>query len=244
VSGERDEFSQNTKRLLQGRVANLCSNPACRKNTSGPNADNSKVSIVGVAAHISAAAQGGPRFNSLLTTEDRKDFSNGIWLCQNCARLIDVDAEIYNENVLVEWKIQGEAHARKLLERSNSSLEIQPENMEGQLSCPHCNTPCLWGQSVCAGCQAEIYYQETPQERELWARSGCGLGLVIGLLCIEPITHVLQVLFPGNQSNFAVITYYLIAILGCSFIGLISGYFSLKKYVVGRDVQFVRYSLR
>ncbi|MBU5676819.1 hypothetical protein KQI88_10350 [Alkaliphilus sp. MSJ-5] len=42
------------------RVAYICSNPGCGKLTSGPHSDSSKASIIGVAAHITAASKGGP----------------------------------------------------------------------------------------------------------------------------------------------------------------------------------------
>src|SRR4051812_16178668 len=40
-----------------------CSNPACRKPTSGPLEDPAKAINIGVAAHITAAAPDGPRYN-------------------------------------------------------------------------------------------------------------------------------------------------------------------------------------
>lgn len=45
----------------------------------------------GVAAHITAASPGGARYDAALTPEARADIGNGIWLCQNHARLIDND---------------------------------------------------------------------------------------------------------------------------------------------------------
>jgi hypothetical protein len=41
---------------------------------------------VGEAAHISAAAPGGKRYDSSLTPEERRAPSNGIWLCELCAK--------------------------------------------------------------------------------------------------------------------------------------------------------------
>src|SRR5713101_2602138 len=84
----RDEFSQAVKRALAQRVALLCSNPACRAATSGPQRNPSKAVNVGVAAHITGAAPGGPRYDARMSEKDRRSASNGIWLCQNCAKLI------------------------------------------------------------------------------------------------------------------------------------------------------------
>jgi ribosomal protein L37AE/L43A len=47
---------------------------------------------IGVAAHISGAAPGGPRYDASMSSEARKSINNGIWLCANCARLVDGDA--------------------------------------------------------------------------------------------------------------------------------------------------------
>ncbi len=89
---KRDEFTSSTKDLLANRVGRRCSNPNCRKLTCGANDNPSKITNIGVAAHICAAAEGGPRFDSNMTSEERKAFDNGIWLCQNCAKLIDSDS--------------------------------------------------------------------------------------------------------------------------------------------------------
>lgn len=57
----RDEFSQQIKRALADRVAWKCSYPGCREITIGPGSSNDKhVLRLGVAAHISAASEGGP----------------------------------------------------------------------------------------------------------------------------------------------------------------------------------------
>jgi len=85
----RDNFDENTKEILARRVGHRCSNPNCRKLTSGPQTDETKAVNIGVAAHITAASEGGPRYDNLMSTEERKSIENGVWLCQNCAKLID-----------------------------------------------------------------------------------------------------------------------------------------------------------
>jgi hypothetical protein len=64
-----------------------------------------------VAAHITAAAVSGPRFDAALTVEQRRSVENGIWLCQNCAKLVDNDPARYSVRVLSEWKDRAEASA-------------------------------------------------------------------------------------------------------------------------------------
>ena len=90
-SSIRDDFPPATKRSLAERVSFLCSNPDCRAPTSGPQVTNSKSMNVGVAAHITAAAQGGPRYEPSLSPDERASATNGIWLCQNCAKMVDND---------------------------------------------------------------------------------------------------------------------------------------------------------
>lgn len=95
---------------LAKRAGFKCSNPDCRKPTSGPGADGGTVNL-GVAAHITAASAGGPRFNEHLTTEGRRAAENGIWLCQQCSRLVDADDSAYEVADLIEWKTFAEAAA-------------------------------------------------------------------------------------------------------------------------------------
>jgi hypothetical protein len=73
----RDDFPDAMKRTLAVRVNSCCSNPDCRASTSGPQADASKAVNDGVAAHITAAALGGPRYDPTLTREQRTDITNG-----------------------------------------------------------------------------------------------------------------------------------------------------------------------
>jgi len=107
----RDDFSTPTKGLLAKRVGYVCSNPECRRRTSGPQANPAGVVNIGVAAHITAASPGGPRFDDTLTPEQRTDSSNGIWLCQTCAKLIDNDAGRFDRTVLEGWKRAAERAA-------------------------------------------------------------------------------------------------------------------------------------
>jgi hypothetical protein len=115
----RDDFNEKTKEILARRVGFRCSNPNCRKLTSGPQKDTSKVVNIGVAAHITAASKGGPRYDARLSSDERKSTDNGIWLCQNCAKLIDNDEQRYTSDLLIDWKKLSEQAA--LLEIENLS---------------------------------------------------------------------------------------------------------------------------
>ncbi len=107
----RDDFPESVKRLLAFRVSTTCSNPGCQADTSGPEVDPRKAVNVGVAAHITSAAPGGPRFNPDLTPEQRSSAENGIWLCQTCSKLVDDDVIAYPEKVLRAWKDLAEHYA-------------------------------------------------------------------------------------------------------------------------------------
>ncbi|MDA8019302.1 MAG: hypothetical protein MPN21_17820 [Thermoanaerobaculia bacterium] len=72
---------------------------------------------IGVAAHITAASERGPRYEPSLSSEERRDLENGIWLCQNCGKLIDSDISRYSIAKLGEWKSDAEAAAARALEQ-------------------------------------------------------------------------------------------------------------------------------
>lgn len=73
--------------------------------------------IVLVAAHVSAASPGGPRYDPRLTPEQRASIDNGIWVCQNCAKLIDNDPERFTTTVLADWKRAAEEEALREIGR-------------------------------------------------------------------------------------------------------------------------------
>jgi len=116
----RDEFPARIKEELAKRVGFLCSNPACRQPTSGPQSEPSGSVNIGVAAHITAASSGGPRFDDGLSSAERQSATNGIWLCQLCAKLVDSDVFKYTQAKLVEWKRDAELAAARALEKRRS----------------------------------------------------------------------------------------------------------------------------
>jgi hypothetical protein len=127
----RDDFDKETKEVLARRVGSHCSNPKCKKLTSGPQVDPTKALNIGVAAHITAASPNGPRFDPNCTAEERKSANNGIWLCQNCAKLVDNDTQRYPADLLREWKIVAETAALVELEQQRvADLLIRPQGAE------------------------------------------------------------------------------------------------------------------
>lgn len=124
----REDFAVGTKDELAKRVGYLCANPACRQSTSGPQAEPTGTVNIGVAAHITAAASGGPRFDALLLPQERASSENGIWLCQTCAKLIDSDSSRFTVERLREWKSTAAwATGSTLLSRVITSSACSPQ---------------------------------------------------------------------------------------------------------------------
>ena len=99
----RDDFPERVKRVLRERVAGVCSNPDCRTPTYGPKGADKSFHI-GHVAHICAAAPGGPRYDERMTSEERRSFDNGIWVCSGCSPKIDGDPLSFSKELLREWK--------------------------------------------------------------------------------------------------------------------------------------------
>lgn len=111
----RDDFKAATVERLGERVSYRCSNPECLAQTIGPNWDDDRTTSIGVAAHITAASPGGPRYDSYLTPDQRQSFANGIWLCNNCSRKVDGDETQYTAETLRLWKRSVEVATAKSL---------------------------------------------------------------------------------------------------------------------------------
>ena len=110
----RDDFSAKTKQALALRAAYTCSFRGCPRTTSGPSEEApDAVSMTGKAAPIHAAAPGGRRYLVLMTPDERKDISNGIWLCSHHADLIDDDEVTYTADQLRAMKREHEANCER-----------------------------------------------------------------------------------------------------------------------------------
>ena len=112
----RDEFAASIKRIPATRTGYLCSNLRCRRCTVGPGVAPDTIVNIGVAAHITAASPGtaenpAPRYDKRLTALQRSDISNGIWLCQDCAKLIDSDVQRFPADMVRKWKKDAEERA-------------------------------------------------------------------------------------------------------------------------------------
>lgn len=111
---QRDDFKAQTKATLGKRSGFQCA--ICQATTIGPSAETPmSVTNIGVAAHIAAAAPGGPRYDALMSSKDRSAVTNGIWLCQNHAKLIDTDTKTWTVSKLHQIKKDHEGNVTKML---------------------------------------------------------------------------------------------------------------------------------
>ena len=110
MTESRDDFPKPVADGLGRRAAFICSNPNCGIHTLAPSDQSeSKFLYIGKAAHICAAAKGGPRYVAEMTPEERKSTSNGIFLCSNCANMIDKNGGIdFSVECLRRWKEEHE----------------------------------------------------------------------------------------------------------------------------------------
>ena len=122
---KRDEFSARTKKDLAIRAAHFCSNPSCLKLTAGPHSDENRSLSTGHAAHIHAAAIGGPRYSAQQTASQRRAITNGIWLCRECGDIVDKDTSLHGHEILRQWKENHEAMLVEIRTQGYSkSLEL------------------------------------------------------------------------------------------------------------------------
>lgn len=114
----RDDFPADVIEEIRKRASGRCSVPTCRATTTGPSESRvSGVTNVGVGAHITAAAPGGPRYDPAMTARQRRSRENGIWVCQTHGKVIDDDENRYTACLLRAWRDRAEALAREELGR-------------------------------------------------------------------------------------------------------------------------------
>jgi len=107
----RDDFSQKVKDALAKRAHYFCSNRSCRRLTLKPSGTApDRYLYIGKACHITAASEGGPRFDPDLSEEHRSGAENGIYLCPSCGELIDKNqGRDFSVVELRRWKQDHEA---------------------------------------------------------------------------------------------------------------------------------------
>lgn len=109
----RDDFTKKTIDTLAKRAGGRCS--ICNCATYGPNDNPYVATNIGQAAHIAAAAEGGPRYDPAMSPEVRKSLKNALWLCSNCHDNIDRNPESYPVKRLLQIKKEAENNAKESL---------------------------------------------------------------------------------------------------------------------------------
>lgn len=124
MADNRDDFSSDTINRLAKRAGYICAYPDCQQLTVGPSDDRrSGVTMVGVAAHITAAAKNGPRFDATLTPDVRASEDNGVWMCQTHGKAVDDTASRHTVAQLRLWKKQHEEWVFKRVTSADSLLK-------------------------------------------------------------------------------------------------------------------------
>jgi hypothetical protein len=104
----RDDFTGKTKLQIAKRAGWLCSDPSCRRPTIGSTSDGDGEINLGTAAHICAAAPGGPRYDPNQTPDQRRAANNGIWMCRLHGTAVDAKDSKFTVELLSEWKAQAQ----------------------------------------------------------------------------------------------------------------------------------------
>jgi len=104
----RDDFSEKTKLQIAKRAGWRCSDPSCRRPTIGSTSDGDGEINLGTAAHICAAAPGGPRYDPNQTPEQRRSADNGIWMCRLHGTAVDANDSTFTDVLLHKWKREAQ----------------------------------------------------------------------------------------------------------------------------------------
>lgn len=112
AANNRDDFTSITKRIIAQRSGFRCAICGCQ--TEGPGLDLDKAVSIGDAAHITAAAPRGPRYDANLTSAQRSHVDNGLWACKNHHWAIDHDEKRYTVADLISRKRRAEDLALQL----------------------------------------------------------------------------------------------------------------------------------
>jgi hypothetical protein len=120
----RDDFTRKVKDIIAKRASFICSNPDCRSLALCPSEqDPEKFIYIGKVAHITAAAENGPRYDPPLTPGQRVSIANGIFLCSSCADMIDKNMGLdFSAELLGDWRRDHEKWVKKNLNKSPNSL--------------------------------------------------------------------------------------------------------------------------
>lgn len=142
----RDDFDRKVVDTLAKRASYICSNPQCRCLTiAAAKLDEEEFTYIGVAAHITAAAEGGPRHDKTLTSSERSSIENGILLCGSCSIMIDKNNGLdYSIEQLKKWKDEHhqwvqENLNKKILDSPSTVINVTSYNQSGGITAKEVN---------------------------------------------------------------------------------------------------------
>jgi hypothetical protein len=163
----RDDFTTIQKLDLAKRVNYRCS--ICDAQTTGPILNSTKAMSVGEAAHIKAAAPGGPRFDPTQTPEERKSSDNAIFACTTCATIIDRDEDAYPVEKLLRLKAAAEARATHRLGKTPtpSSLTLRTPSEIKRAVQLFCLAEAVRQEELDPRFEVKVHWQETGLEYHL-----------------------------------------------------------------------------
>lgn len=129
MSVRPNDFTARTRELLSQAVGFHCVRPGCQAVTSVLSADGTKMVSIGIAAHDAPASQFGPRWEDRdaagYTREQIRAYTNGAWLCASCARLVDVEPDLYPLSTLPVWQQQAVQARRNAQSRLPSDIDYR-----------------------------------------------------------------------------------------------------------------------
>lgn len=102
MSNKGDDFSSATRQIIKRQAGGYCAK--CGGKTTVYDGQGEKPSTTGEAAHIEASREGGPRYNYEDTVQYRRSVNNGIWLCNECHTLVDLEPNRFGADRLLQFK--------------------------------------------------------------------------------------------------------------------------------------------
>lgn len=123
-----DRFKQGVITTLGKRAGYICSNPDCGAGTIGPAHAPMDTVNVGEAAHIYGANPGSARYKADMSSADRSDIANAIWLCGNCHKLVDDDEQRFPAGLMFEWQREHERLIAAQVGKAGAALRRRYED--------------------------------------------------------------------------------------------------------------------
>lgn len=100
------DFLHSVRFLLALAAGFLC--VRCNRPTTAVDPVTNKIVDLGIAAHDVAASPNGSRADTKMSVEQKRDISNGAWLCRHCAAVVDVESEKHPVGTISGWQLQAQ----------------------------------------------------------------------------------------------------------------------------------------